>query len=483
MLFNSYMFLLFFFPVTWFTYFFLNRYHKETLAKIALLGFSFWFYGYYLLEYLGILICSIVLNFSFTRGMKKFCSRRRMFLLLGLFTNVGILFWFKYFNFFINNVNTICKTTFSDLHIIMPLGISFFTFQQISYIVDSYKEDLDYSFLDYALYVSFFPQLIAGPIVLHSELIPQFREESRKRVDFTYLAEGLYRFSKGLAKKVLLADTIAGAVDWGYNHYELLTGPNLVLLAVFYSFQLYFDFSGYCDMACGIAKCFHLDLPENFNSPFKADSISDLWRRWHMTLGRFLTTYIYIPLGGSRKGLVRTCINTLIVFLVSGIWHGANWTFVVWGLMHGIGLVLYRVFAKIWDKLYKPIKVAATYGFFCLSFIFFRADSLKTATTIIRRIFTDMTWSLQENFYKAFDVVDVTYIEEHIPVLRGVLERYPATNMWLLLMLSFFICFFTKNSIERKNPITVKSAVWASALFCWSVTSLAKVATFLYFNF
>lgn len=483
MLFNSYIFLLLFFPVTWFTYFFLNRYNKDIFAKVALLCCSFLFYGYYLPEYLGILICSIGINFLITRGMRKFRTHRREFLLLGLCVNVGILFYFKYFNFFISNLNMMFKTSFSGWNIVMPLGISFFTFQQISYIVDSYKEDLDYSFLDYALFVSFFPQLIAGPIVLHRELIPQFREKNRKHVDFTYLAEGLYRFSKGLAKKVLLADTIAGAVDWGYNHYELLTGPNLVLLAVFYSFQLYFDFSGYCDMACGIAKCFHLDLPENFNSPFKADSISDLWRRWHMTLGRFLTTYIYIPLGGSRKGLVRTCINTMIVFLVSGIWHGANWTFVVWGLLHGIGLVLYRVFAKTWDKLYKPIKVAATYSFFCFSFIFFRADNLKTAITIIGRIFTDITWRLHEGFYMAFDAVELTYIEEHVPVLKGLVERCPAVNMWLLLGLSFFICFFTKNSYERRNPMSVKSALWGAILFSWSVASLAKVATFLYFNF
>ena len=233
------------------------------------------------------------------------------------------------------------------------MGISFFTFQQVSYLVDSYRtqETRDYGFIEYTLFVLFFPQLIAGPIVLHKEMIPQFRNEHNRIFNSENFSRGMYIFAIGLFKKVLIADTFSQAVAIGYNNVENLSSLEALLVSFSYTFQIYFDFSGYCDMAIGISSMFNINLPQNFNSPYKSTSIIDFWNRWHMSLTRFLREYVYFPLGGSRKGKVRTYVNVMIVFLVSGIWHGANWTFIVWGIMHGVAQCLNRMFKNIWAKL------------------------------------------------------------------------------------------------------------------------------------
>ncbi|ERT66522.1 alginate O-acetyltransferase AlgI domain protein [Cetobacterium somerae ATCC BAA-474] len=306
----------------------LNNFKQEKLSKIWLVGMSLYFYAYFNTSYLYLIILSIGINYYIGNNLSKNNVRgwgSKYFFLAGILFNIGMLFYFKYYDFFLNNINAIFSADFTLLKLILPLGISFFTFQQLSYLVDSYKgKGKTYDFLSYCLFVTFFPQLIAGPIVLPSEMLPQFEDHKNKVVNYENLNRGLYLFSIGLAKKVLIADSISPFADAGFDKMVSLTFIEAWLTSISYTMQLYFDFSGYCDMAMGIALMFNIILPLNFNSPYKATNIQDFWKRWHMTLGRFLTNYLYIPLGGNRNGEGKTLRNLLIVFLVSGIWHGAG---------------------------------------------------------------------------------------------------------------------------------------------------------------
>lgn len=332
MLFNSYIFVLLFLPLVVTGYFILNRFQKYQQAKAFLILMSFWFYGYFNPSYILIILSSIVVNFFLGKHLLSAKEKKtsKNILMLGLIFNIGLLLYFKYLDFAIENINALFSTDFHLLYIALPLGISFFTFQQISYVIDCYHKKVpSYSFLDYALFVSFFPQLIAGPIVLHSEMVPQFAEEKNKNIDYENFSKGLYAFALGMSKKVLLADTFAIIVTWGYGDIRSLNSTDAILVVLAYTFQIYFDFSGYCDIATGVGLMFNIKIPMNFNSIYKSRTVLEYWERNHITLTRFLSTYLYYPLGGSRRGTWCTYRNIMIVFLVSGFWHGANWTFVV----------------------------------------------------------------------------------------------------------------------------------------------------------
>lgn len=351
MLFNSYVFVLLFFPITLIGYFSLNHFKKYNLAKIFLLIGSLFFYGYFNWWYLLIIVFSIIVNYIFSTAMLKMDKDKTKFKKLifatSLLLNIGSLFFFKYYDFSVSNINVLFNISLPLLHLTLPLGISFFTFQQLSYVIDSYKGDIPvYSFFDYALFVTYFPQLIAGPIVTHDEMVPQFEDVEKKKFNSDNFAKGMYGFAFGLAKKVIIADAFGLVVDSAFTDVSNLGSLNALFVMLSYTFQIYFDFSGYCDMATGIGKMMNIDITMNFNSPYKAISIVDFWKRWHITLTRFFTRYIYIPLGGNRKGTLRTYFNILIVFFVSGIWHGANWTFILWGILHGIA----NVFTRMLDK-------------------------------------------------------------------------------------------------------------------------------------
>ena len=383
-------------------------------------------------------------------------------------------------------MNLLFDTSIPLLSVLMPLGISFFTFQQISYLVDSYRGETDhYSFIDYALFVTFFPQLVAGPIVLHNEMIPQFNDTYKKTLNQDMLSKGIYLFSIGLFKKVLLADTLGNAVNWGFSNINVLTGFDALLVSLMYTLQIYFDFSGYCDMAIGIANMFGFELPLNFNSPYKSASIIEFWQRWHMSLSRFLRKYIYFPLGGSKKGSARTICNVLIVFLVSGIWHGANWTFILWGLLHGVANVLTRLFHKPWEYVPKCVRIILTFIFVNFAWILFRSDSLTDCLNMFRHIFFGcgngavISGGLLDNFH----VIELTYIEEHVGFLTNLIAKIPSLNMWLILLVSLFLVFFTKNCHEKEYRPTVLNAILCIVLLVWSVMSLSGLSTFLYFNF
>ena len=389
MLFNSYIFILLFLPLCLLGYFGLNHFRRYSLALAFLLGMSLWFYGYFNPSYLGIIVSSIVLNFGLTRLMGRTeGALHKGLLTLAMLVNFGILFYYKYFDFFIGNVNALLAAHIPLKHIVLPLGISFFTFQQVSYVIDAYRGQTGhYSFLQYAAYVAYFPQLIAGPIVTHDELIPQFLEEDRKRFRWENFSPGLFLFTLGLAKKVLIADCFGKVADWGFGDIAGLGTVSAVLVMLAYTFQIYFDFSGYCDMALGLGRMMNFQLPANFDKPYRSLSISEFWKRWHKTLTRFFTRYLYIPLGGSRKGLARTCVNTMVVFLASGLWHGASWSFVAWGAIHGACMVIERLLGKRLEKIPAFLRWCAAFLLINLTWVIFRAETLTDALAFFGRFF------------------------------------------------------------------------------------------------
>ncbi len=499
MLFNSYYFLIYFLPIVLIIYY-LAR-HKASvsasekmplwhnLSLVVLIVASFVFYAYDNVYYLTLLAGSILINWFMAYIMNKTASTekdklRKALLIIGILIDVGVIFYFKYYDFFIENMNALFKADFNLRHIILPLGISFFTFQQISYLVDTYRgETKDYSFIEYAAFVSFFPQLVAGPIVLHSELIPQYRDKDRWHLSADRMAEGLYVLAMGMFKKVIIADKFGQVVTWGWLDTASRTGPDMLLISIFYTFQLYFDFSGYCDMAIGIAKLFSLDLPVNFNSPYKAISINDFWKRWHMTLTRFLTNYIYIPLGGNRKGRVRTYVNILLVFLISGIWHGANWTFIVWGVIHGILQVLNRMCKKIWDKVPKVIAWLVTFILVDLLWVMFYAPSVSDGFFVIKKIFDFSNMHISPDIYLLFIMKEVNMVLGMLGPVGAFLTTHYQWYMIMYLVLSFIICLCAKNLHEEKFTPTIGKAILSALLLIWAIISFAGVSTFLYFNF
>lgn len=486
MLFNSYIFIFIFFPLALAGYYTLNHIKQYKAADIFLIGMSLWFYGYFNKSYLVIICGSIILNFILSKTMLKIdrISIKRLVLALGICGNIAIIFYFKYFNFFLENINFIFEKSFVLKNIVLPLGISFFTFQQISYLVDSYRgETRSYSFVEYALFVSFFPQLIAGPIVLHNEMIPQFKDRENRHIIPQNFSKGMYIFSLGLFKKVILADTLGQAVNYGFGIIDSLSSMEALVVSLSYTFQLYFDFSGYCDMAIGIGYMFNIKLPQNFNSPYKSTSITEFWDRWHMSLTRFLKTYIYIPLGGNRKGRIRTYINVMIVYLVSGIWHGANWTFIVWGLLHGFFSCLNRLFQKSWEKLGKITQWAVTFMTVNVLWVLFRAENISSAIMFLKRMFSLSSFTIRKELYDCFDLVEFTFVEEKIPIFNYLPSHIVGFHLWLFIIGSFFITLNFRNSKEIEFQPTIKTSLTTVIFLLWSVISFAGVSTFLYFNF
>lgn len=491
MLFNSYIFILFFLPLTLFLYFILNKWHHETLAKIVLIGMLLWFYAYFHISYLFLLVASIVCNFIMSRflfpgGKALSDNGRKILLFIGITLNASAIFYFKYFNFFLENVNVIFHTAIPLKQILMPLGISFFTFQQISYLVDSYRgETSSYHFIDYALFVTFFPQLVAGPIVLHEEMIPQFQDSKRKRIQQDKLARGIHLFAIGLFKKVMIADIFSVATVWGFNNLQILSGADTLLVSLMCTLQLYFDFSGYCDMASGISNMFQFDLPLNFDSPYQSTSIIEFWQRWHISLSRFLRKYVYFPLGGSKKGPVHTALNTLIVFLVSGIWHGANWTYILWGLLHGIANVLNRIFARFWGKVPRILQCFLTFSFFNFTLIIFWSSSLSDSAILFRNLLCGWQngFQIHPELIQCFDILEFTYLEDHIPILANVQSSLYGLHMWLYLGVAVFLVLFTKNCQKKEFKTNISTALGTITLLVWALLSLSGLSVFLYFNF
>ncbi len=470
MLFNSFVFIFAFLPITFLVYFGLNKMRQYTLAKAALVVASLYFYAYFNWSYLPIILSSIVVNYLVAWRMTVDDKRwlRKLWMVVGVAFNIGMIGYFKYFDFFIENVNALFKSDFTLRNILLPLGISFFTFQQVAFVVDSYRRKTELpKFLDYCNFVTFFPQLIAGPIVLPEEMLPQFENEENRRVNYENLFNGLFIFALGMCKKVLIADSIAVFANTGFDIMNSYTMAEAWLTSLSYSFQLYFDFSGYCDMAIGLGLMFNIRLPLNFNAPYRACDFQDFWRRWHMTLNRFLTQYLYIPLGGSRRGELRTLVNIFIVFLVSGIWHGAGWTFIVWGILHGLAMIVNRLWKKYGFTLADWVAIPLTFFFVNIFWVFFRADSLADAMLIVSSMFDNLNLSLTQDFRSN---------------LASILPN--KINM-MILFASFVLGVVGKTAyqqMESKGHYRRKSAVTIFA-FVVGCLFISRVVTFLYFNF
>lgn len=486
MLFNSYIFILIFLPLVLLGYYGLYRLKNATYSKIYLLAMSLWFYAYFNISYLFIILFSIGLNYVFSQILCK-CDMKNIYrkwiMVAAIGVNVAVIFYYKYFDFFISNINSCFRVDWQLKNLLLPLGISFFTFQQISYVVDSYRyETKEYSLLDYALFVTFFPQLIAGPIVLHNEMIPQFKDERNYIVNWDNLASGIHIFVMGLAKKILIADVLGKAVDWGYSTNTVLTSMEVLIISVSYTLQIYFDFSGYCDMAVGLGRMLNIHIPQNFNSPYIATSIPDFWKRWHMTLTRFLTRYIYIPLGGNQKGRIRQYVNIFIVFLISGIWHGANWTFIIWGLLHGIFNILNRIFVKTWERLHVVTQWLITFMFVNVTWIIFRADSVSQAFMLIRRLFGCESQSISQELLAVYKGIEFEFLEDilHLPRIDSIV---PPFYLLFYIVGGLFICLNCRNNQKRNFSPTLAGSIFTIFLFVYCIFSLAGVSTFLYFNF
>ena len=355
MLLNSHIFILLFFPFLVLAYFLCNK--LDILAgKIILVIGSLIFYAYADWHMLFFLLPSVLCNYLFTYLISH-AKWRKIFLAVPVIVNVGLLLFFKYTNFVITNFNLLWKTEYELLQLLVPLGISFITFQQIAYLVTVYRGELERAdVMDYLVYILYFPKLLMGPLAEPVDFIAQLNNPDTKKVNSDHMAQGLKMFSFGLFKKAILADTFAGAFAWGLENIDALTSMDCVLVMLAYTFEIYFDFSGYSDMAIGISRMLNITLPMNFDSPYKAVSIRDFWKRWHISLTKFFTKYLYIPLGGSRKGKIFTYVNTMIVFIVSGIWHGAGWAFILWGGGHGILSVFDRVFENVENKIIRPVR-------------------------------------------------------------------------------------------------------------------------------
>jgi alginate O-acetyltransferase complex protein AlgI len=426
MLFSSYTFLFQFLPATLLAFAAARR-HSPRAGIMVLLGASLFFYGAWRPVYLVLFLGSIAVNFCLGLRMED-PLRRRAFGAFGVALNLAVLCFFKYTNFILDSLNTLTGAPLPFVSIILPLGISFFTFQQIAYLVDVMRgARVERDIVSYALFVSFFPHLIAGPLVHHAEMIPQFKRGRTGR-SAVLAARGLAIFAAGLFKKVVIADNLAQFVSPVFAHLDAgggVTAPWAWLATLAYTLQIYFDFSGYSDMAIGLALLFGIRLPVNFRSPYKAASIVDFWRRWHITLSRFLRDYLYIPLGGNRLGEQRRYLNLLVTMLLGGLWHGAGWNFLVWGGLHGLYLCVNHLWQS-WrghdahaaastalTRASKILSWAVTFFAVVIAWVFFRAKTIAGA------------WQMLGSLFGFFDADSSAYVSPGIlrvmdlPVLVG----------------------------------------------------------------
>ena len=474
MVFSSYIFLFAFLPLVLGGYYLLSHVKSPICQRLFLIGASLYFYGYFNPSYLVIIVVSILANYILAYGMSRSKGAAgTVFFWLGVLFNVGLLGYFKYRDFFVENLNILFHTSLILKRIALPLGISFFTFQQLSFLVSIRKgEEVLERFDDYCIFVMFFPQLVAGPIVLYSEMIPQFKDPQRRYFQWDNAAKGTYIFTIGLFKKAVIADTLALFADTGFGSSSLGFCAAWAT-ALSYTFQVYFDFSGYSDMAVGLGKLFNIDIPFNFRSPYQSESIAVFWRRWHITLGRALQSYIYFPLGGSREGTWKTYRNLLITFLVSGLWHGAAWTFVLWGLLHGLFNALERRFSKPLSQVPHTLRVLLTFFIVNALWVLFRAESFQNAAMVYRGMVDFSNFGLLQ--------VGTLAIDGFVGVPLVLNTAYVLTVLLVLAL----VCFRAKNSCQMLENFTCRrSLLWLTAvLFCIALVHLSRESVFIYFNF
>jgi alginate O-acetyltransferase complex protein AlgI len=508
MLFNSYAFILGFVPIAFLVFFAVGSRVSRRAAMGWLCLCSLFFYGWWKPVYLALLLFSIGFNFftgqaaagRFTAGDRV----RKAVLAAGITVNLGLLGYFKYANFFVGQVDALAGVSLTLTPMVLPLAISFFTFQQIAYLVDAYRGlAREYHFIDYCLFVSFFPQLIAGPIVHHGEMMPQFASSTR-RFNAADFSVGLSYFIMGLFKKVVLADTLARFATPVFSAAEAGGVPTLFeawggLLA--YTFQIYFDFSGYSDMAVGLGWMIGIRIPVNFNSPYKAAGIIDFWRRWHMTLSRFLRDYLYIPLGGNRRSTVRVFVNIMITMLLGGLWHGAGWTFVLWGGLHGLYLVTNHAW-HTWRThcgkqgrclAARAVGRALTFLAVVCGWVLFRADSLPSAVSLYQGLAGFNGVSVSDNLAGTLAFLQGWGLAfDDMGSFESDGLKWIALGMlicWLLPNTQQFMQrqeWTERSGLCRRIPVWKPGRTWAAIMAALAIASLLRlqeVSEFLYFQF
>ena len=489
MLFNSIHFLLFF-PTVCFIYFAI----PHRFRWIILLAASYYFYMCWKVEYIFLILITTLVNYFAAIRMERVNQKddKKKYLWLCIFTNMSLLFVFKYFGFFSSSINEIFRNfnvfySFPVYQLLLPVGISFYTFQSLSYTIDVYYGDkkAETHLGIFALYVSFFPQLVAGPIERSSKLIPQFYQ--KMCFDYDRVTDGLRLMGWGFFKKVVIADRLAIIVDQIYNHPSDYTGFPLILGTYFFAFQIYCDFSGYTDIAIGSARVMGFDLSRNFAYPYFSKNIMDFWRRWHMTLMSWFRDYIYIPMGGNRVSWVRWCKNIGFVFLVSGLWHGANWTFVIWGGIHGVYVIVTKTLQNLLrrmplistdgfnKKIISLIKIFVTFNMVTFAWIFFRANSLKDALYIINNIlnfknFSSNIWSFLHDS-KVFTGLNLY-------------ELVIAVNLIFFLIGVEFLNY-RYNAVDKllKKPIIIRWAYYYAVTYLIIIFGQFSKTSFIYFQF
>lgn len=516
MLFNSFTFLFLFLPVTAVGYFLLAR-RSETAAAAWLAAASLFFYGWWSVNYIPLLLGSIGFNYWAGSRIGHSAGPRKFRLLAcAVALNLGLLGYFKYADFFVAGVNFFGVTNMPALHIILPIGISFFTFTQIAFLVDTYQGKVkEYRFLHYVLFITYFPHLIAGPVLHHAEMMPQFDRAESYRFSNRNIAVGTSIFVIGLAKKVLIADNLAPHASFMFDQ----TQPQTLLVAwggvIAYAFQLYFDFSGYSDMAIGASRLFGIRLPLNFSSPYKATNIIDFWRRWHITLSRFLRDYLYIPLGGGRKGQVRRYTNLMLTMVLGGLWHGAGLNFVVWGALHGAYLMVnhgWRALAtwlglRTESSAWKFLSVTLTFGAVCFAWVFFRASDFSRAVDIVGAMLGQNGIALPQSLAVNVGGLRSTLEKWGVTFFLGGGSRFVQTYLWLLFAGAVvFLLPNTQQIMDRFEPALdhasdaannsrstrAQQIAWSPSrrwagligvLAICSILSLSRPAEFLYFQF
>lgn len=473
MLFNSYEFIFCFLPITLIIYYALTKKASYKDSKYFLILASVAFYSYWDIRNLPILLTSIAFNFFI--GNRIVETKKKIWLITGITFNILFLAYYKYADFLLDNVNALLYTSFSHLNVALPLGISFFTFTQTAYLVDAYRgETKAYSKSDYLLFVTIFPHLIAGPIIYHKDMIPQFSEINRYKFNIDNFARGITWFVIGLFKKVVIADWMSSIANTVFGHSEHLSILEAWGGSLAYTLQLYFDFSGYSEMAIGIALMFNYNLPINFNAPYKACSIIDFWRRWHITLSTFLKNYLYIPLGGNRNG--HHMRNIMLTMLLGGLWHGAGWTFVIWGGIHGVAICINHLWRKLNISLPRFITWLLTFNVVNLAWIFFRADSFDQAFNIIKAM-TDVSsfcYPYSKAVAKLFP--NISFSHNFLFTSNDVL--------WIVLFLLCSIVYLsTEDWMEKCFDSKVSTAMILAICFVYAVSQLNKMSAFLYFQF
>jgi alginate O-acetyltransferase complex protein AlgI len=485
MLFNSHEYLLLFLPISVIVYFLLNRLHLTYASKLWLVIGSLFFYAWWNPKYLPLLLVSILHNFSvgtaLSRTAIKTARHRKILLIYGITFNVLLLGYYKYTDFVIANVNRLFQGGFELQHIILPIGISFFTFTQIAYLVDAYRKTVkEYDLLNYSLFVTFFPHLLAGPILHHKEMMPQFKRIRNNLPHYRHLLIGLCLLLAGLIKKTMIADRLGG---WAGDGFDMLPSPTLLhawAISLCYTFQIYFDFSGYTDMALGAALMFNIRLPINFNSPYKSLDIQDFWRRWHITLGRFLRDYIYVPLGGNRTGRVRVSVNLMITFLIGGLWHGAGWTFLFWGALHGSAIVVHYLWKKANLRMPTVLAWFLTFNFVNVAWVFFRARTWDDAIKILSGMIGLNGVAFPDGASKLLSPLGLAEgrFMDWGKIMVG------SKDAWLYILGALIFCLAFRNSNEVFDRLKPDWKILVLVAFgAYAILNLSQVSEFLYFNF